>query len=322
VLAVAQPQDGQILLFATNGQRVGTLGRKGSGPGEFQAISGLGWKQDTVWVVDNRTHRLTFFRGNGRLLRTVPLPTTTADSPAPAVRALRSPRLVAVGATGRMLFRASGVPSRTGGRAFTPRRTWIVGAGADGSLGDTVWTEPPNDCRRAVAGAEILLPFCAQPIVEFSSDGSRTIHVREVRHERDSAVVEVTAVAATGRTVFTRQIRVQATHIPESTRDSTAREMRSGEPVVVALQAGYVVPRFYPAIVHVALAGTGDAWLGLRADREATYREWIVIDGNGLSHRTTRLPRNTNPVAAEIRGLWAGVPDEEGVENILLFARP
>ena len=68
---VGQPQDRTIRVYDTRGAYLRTLGRRGSGPGEFQSIDGLGWKGDSLWVSDLALQRITFFNRGGRVLGTV-----------------------------------------------------------------------------------------------------------------------------------------------------------------------------------------------------------------------------------------------------------
>jgi hypothetical protein len=47
-IAVLLPQDGQVRLFDSTGARLAAIGRRGSGPGEFQFPARVGWVADTM----------------------------------------------------------------------------------------------------------------------------------------------------------------------------------------------------------------------------------------------------------------------------------
>jgi hypothetical protein len=59
-LALPQAQDGAVRLFSQAGASVGSFGRRGEGPGEFQSLFRLGWHGDTVWVVDHLHSRISY----------------------------------------------------------------------------------------------------------------------------------------------------------------------------------------------------------------------------------------------------------------------
>lgn len=60
----------RVLVHGAQGQRLGTLGRRGSGAGEFNLPSDAGVAPDgTLWVLDAGNFRLQAFDGEGRFLR-------------------------------------------------------------------------------------------------------------------------------------------------------------------------------------------------------------------------------------------------------------
>ncbi len=57
-------------MFDRHGQHVRTIGRQGSGPGEFAQVVGLDWAPDgTLWVVDPGNARISLFDTAGAYLR-------------------------------------------------------------------------------------------------------------------------------------------------------------------------------------------------------------------------------------------------------------
>jgi hypothetical protein len=77
----AQQQNGEILVldglaklvhrFDATGRHLGTFGREGAGPGEFNLPSRLHLANDEVWVSDARLQRLTVFDRQGRSPRVI-----------------------------------------------------------------------------------------------------------------------------------------------------------------------------------------------------------------------------------------------------------
>lgn len=64
---VAQRMVGEIAVLDYSGRRVGTIGGKGEGPGEFQFIWAMGIISDTVWVADDGNRRVTFIGPDGSI---------------------------------------------------------------------------------------------------------------------------------------------------------------------------------------------------------------------------------------------------------------
>jgi hypothetical protein len=70
---IAQPQDHEVRVFDSRGRFLRTVGRRGSGPGEFRSIGALGFRGDTLWVTDPVQYRISLFDPDGRLARSVRL---------------------------------------------------------------------------------------------------------------------------------------------------------------------------------------------------------------------------------------------------------
>jgi hypothetical protein len=60
-IAVSQWESAQVQIFSSEGRHVRTIGRQGSGPGEFRRIARIGFKGDSLWVSDYELSRITMF---------------------------------------------------------------------------------------------------------------------------------------------------------------------------------------------------------------------------------------------------------------------
>jgi len=76
---VAQRVVGEIAVLDYSGRRVGTIGGKGEGPGEFQFLWAMGIISDTVWVSDDGNRRVTFIAADLSIIGDVPF------NPAPSL---------------------------------------------------------------------------------------------------------------------------------------------------------------------------------------------------------------------------------------------
>lgn len=65
--------EGKIYRIGSDGSVVETLGRKGEGPGEYQAIDAILLRGDSILVSDGRLQRMTLLSPDGEVLTTRPL---------------------------------------------------------------------------------------------------------------------------------------------------------------------------------------------------------------------------------------------------------
>jgi hypothetical protein len=68
LLYVTQRQEATVTVLTLEGRLVRRFGARGDGPGEFQSVSGLGFRHDSLWVMDNQLGRLSWFGLNGEFL--------------------------------------------------------------------------------------------------------------------------------------------------------------------------------------------------------------------------------------------------------------
>src|SRR5688500_11355901 len=65
------PNDQMVRRFSAAGDPLGTIGRRGGGPGEFSNPLLIGWLGDTLWVYDGAIYRFSLFTPGGDFIRTV-----------------------------------------------------------------------------------------------------------------------------------------------------------------------------------------------------------------------------------------------------------
>ncbi len=61
-----------ITAVTPEGRFVRRIGRRGSGPGEFEGHNASGWRNDSLWVLDATLGRLSWFDRSGELLGSLP----------------------------------------------------------------------------------------------------------------------------------------------------------------------------------------------------------------------------------------------------------
>ena len=55
----------EVMLLDSKGMKIRSIGRKGSGPGEFQRPVSGGRLNDSIWVIDGSQRRMAFFTSAG-----------------------------------------------------------------------------------------------------------------------------------------------------------------------------------------------------------------------------------------------------------------
>jgi hypothetical protein len=75
---VAAANGQEIAIFDASGKPAKRIGRKGKGPGEYQFISMMTAVGDEIHVFDDRNATLTVLNSNGRVIRTMAMPTVLA----------------------------------------------------------------------------------------------------------------------------------------------------------------------------------------------------------------------------------------------------
>src|SRR5690606_13882612 len=70
-IAISQTQDHVVRFFDADGEHLGEFGGDGSGPGEFDSPTRLGWIGDSLWVYDPGLRRVTVLTSAREFARTV-----------------------------------------------------------------------------------------------------------------------------------------------------------------------------------------------------------------------------------------------------------
>ncbi len=79
---LGQVGEQEILMYSADGAFMRTVGRLGSGPGEFRELARFGVLGDTLWAIDWGTRRLTRFGTDGAVLDDAAFePFVTGDDP-------------------------------------------------------------------------------------------------------------------------------------------------------------------------------------------------------------------------------------------------
>jgi hypothetical protein len=321
-IAVAQQQDGAVLLFNSRGVRVGAFGRKGEGPGEFRALNALGWIGDTLWVLDNRLRRITYLTERGTHLRTTAVPVSLLDGRGlRGVDTFRGPRLESVYPDGMLLMRAARVSAAPpgAGTGTVGVRSWLLRVTVAGEVEDVVAQAPEDPCHLRTTTAEMIIPLCPQPLLAAAPNSSR-IAVITMQVNGARSTYALTVLSGEGDTVFTKSVPIVAEPVARAKRDSVLADLREGEAVFRQMAGTVPIATHQAPVSRLAVSALGDVWVGLHAPAGATLRPWQVFDASGRNRGMVWIPRDASPFAPEARGIWSSHETLDGVEGIRLYS--
>ena len=339
-LVVPLPQDRQIRMYDSSGARIAAVGREGSGPGEFQSLSSMGWTADTLWVFDIAQRRVTFIAPDGQVLRAAALP-AAADRSA---RLQNSDHTVgyfapsAIGADGSMTGEARTLPP-TETRATWPGRAvlHIPAERADSSLEPEgghrqarIVAQPPayEDPRwyMEASGFGNYVPFGARAIVAYANDG-RFAYLTTELGEDGRGTFTLTVFDAAGDTTLARSYPFEGIAIPARVRDSALaafipaegrpREGPADLPQRFQDMARERMPGFYPPVMAMVLGLDDSIWLTMRDTADA--RRALILNGDGDPLGSLSLPPRMTIRQATSTHVWVTQTDEDGLASVLRY---
>ena len=197
----------EIRVFDTTGIHLGTIGREGSGPGEFRSLEAMGFIGDTLWSIDGDLRRLSFFSPNGTLLVTLPY-----EPVSPAIGdgvQFFYPYFKALLDDGSVLgFGGSAARDIASGKvAASP----LLRMARSGATHDTLGWVPIGNAHMIMRSERRTMyrvqPYSDAPLTIYGPEARRVYIVhRPAAARADSEHVTVTALTATGDTAFVTRV--------------------------------------------------------------------------------------------------------------------
>ncbi len=307
-IAVANSGTREVRLYDAEGVHLRTLGRRGSGPGEFEGMSwiGLGGR-DTIVVYDVLLRRATWLSPEGGLVRTLPLdPVGEGGFPEP------------IGLTGTGLVMRSGF-DRQFGRGERRDTMHLYRYDHLGAVGDSLASYPGRErfFYNAPDGS-----FAMQFTPIYGRDGFASVRGdRLVAGASDAFEIDVFDGGG-----LTLRIRAQPRIRPVQ-RDDV-------EVIRARLRAG--IPEMFrearlAAIDELPVRETLPAFEGLRVDSErwiwirdaarhlGDVQRWLILDPDGVPTAHLEAPRDLEVFEVGPDYLLGRERDADGVERILAY---
>ena len=321
--------EAEIRRWSPEGAPAGSVGREGEGPGEFQAVAGLGFFGDSLWVWDRRGYRVSYFDKDGNFLGSVSPRVeigTMEESPPRPSSPLRDGTFLGVSpgwshgiATGTLTEAPYALLDSDGqrlatiwSRAYLPRDVFAILA--DDGVGGSFSSQPFGDDSRTAVGERGLL------VLE-----------RRVWTGTGEPTVQVSRIDFNGDTLFTAAIPYEPVPLQGERFDSvlaTLTESWTGRSGPFSASAADVRealyrPQYLPAVNAIMEAGDGTIWLRrfdpIVSESGEPTTEWWVLDPDGAPLARALTPSGLSVRAISQDAVWGVERDELDVEYIVRY---
>jgi hypothetical protein len=309
-LLVLQPRESAVRVFSLDGTPSGTIGRSGSGPGEFINPNVMGWNGEDMYIIDTSNSRVTFLSSTGDGTATwSPRYEPTATNPLrPGPVALMKNRALLVSDRGLSAPRTGTGPhfqtyylsDSTG----TPIRRYVA--------------RPVDNSMFAVTHPDLgglygPQPFGDDPVLAVHPSGSFAVVVERATAgaRSDTISVMVTLVGPEADTVARTSHKVLATRLLDAEYEAAVRyritlvlEGAAGTGITSRPRAEQAVrrelyrPSHHSPVGRVIVAGNGTIWLELQEASDSSFSEWLVLNERGKA-----IARARGPHGARIRDM-------------------
>jgi len=322
-IAITQSQDNNVRVFAPDGTLHATVGRAGSGPGEFQFISRVGWLGDTLWVVDPAQQRISFFGPDLAFVRSIQTP-VARPAPADSARLPDFPFVLPIGVypDGDLLATVMTAAGQVHS-SFDASTTPLARVSPDGIVRRLVARIPPNPGSIRVENETGIFtmqtPFFASPHFDGAPDASRIGFVTTDVDGSNAGTFHVWVIGSEGDTLVSRRFPFTGVPIPGSVADSV-KELRASRAQIPAMQRAIrelELPPVYAPVEGILMGRDHSIWIQLRAVED--MRPWLVLDAQGAILDTIRLARNVRIRVADQQTVWATATDEVDVQSVVRY---
>jgi len=312
-IAAVQTQGYTIALFSSEGKPLGSVGRRGSGPGEFASIATFGSTGDAIWAYDPLLARITWVSAAGSVVRTVK---------APSISLLRRhhpgylrPTPAGIGSGDTMIVTAD----RRASAGSSPFLT-SMGFGGSGVFRlsrDSVFaqllatTEPTPACVASGPTSAAAIPYCTGALLGVAPNGRG---VAVVTFDGPTlSPSHVHSIGARGDTTFSRTLSVPPVRIPGRILDSVLAPLRSD-----AKYRRQLIPPKYFAPIRQVLAGMdGSVWLEEHTDTDR--RQWLILARDGRTVGRLNLPGALRVMLVTVGEFWGVELDEDDVPAVVRY---
>ncbi|WP_310569501.1 hypothetical protein [Gemmatimonas sp.] len=306
-IALTLRQDFQVRIYDTSGRRIAAIGRRGSGPGEFQTPQVQGWNADTVWIYDFGLRRHSFFTRTGQLVRVTPL--ETAQRQVRVINEGSEARLVdfspsARRADGSLL--GAGTILRTSGGARSARELVVASYSTDGTARKLASLEADPRWEQALASTNM---------VATSPNGDEVLAVSVSDLSLTGSSVLLSRMSASGSVLSSTRLPYRGLEYPAARRDSI---LRRGVGVDRSRSVpSSMVPSVIPPVWGALLRNDGMALLTMQDTPDSL--KVVMVDRKGVVRGEFRLPKGHELLAARDAHVWLRTCNSDDIVSLVRY---
>lgn len=318
---VLQKGEQEIRMFDSSGRHLRTIGRRGGGPGEFEALQSFGLLRDTLWSIDANLRRVSLFTVMGKLLATIPFESATPKLSAGGkfffsypMALLRDGTVLGFGGTAASAIAAGLVTTAPILRLTRSGRTidtlgWVSVRNADMIL------------RSAKATMYRKQPFTDVPLTVYAATAERVYVVeRQVATTLAPNYYRVTAIRPNGETAWVKRyaytpIRLEPS-VADSVRRSLGQALRHRFPQQEIDRAMFV-PAFQTPITGGIAGEDGTLWL--RREDTGDSVEYAVLGDDGEERARVRVARQVQLKWVSGSTAWGAELDDNDVPALVRY---
>jgi len=321
LMAFSQPQVREIVAMTPAGKVAWTFGGEGDGPGEFRSMGRIGWRGDTLYVVDPAVQRVTYVSKAGELLATQ---SWTPPALEPGLFSSGPWNILRDGTAATLPGYAADALAE--GRI---RRIPLLRVSPDGAVLDTLALVSQEGSQLALGDRNqpffTVNPFSDATLFAFRPDGEGVVVVeRRVPFTPDAAAFQVTYIDAVGDTVYSRSYRYQPEVMEAGVYEETLRglweDLGGGDGPFSRLEVERAVPRppYHVPVTSVRVGRDGRVWLRgqPRGDHQV---EWSVINAAGALEAELLLPARLTVLYADSESIYGMSEDRLDVPSLLHY---
>lgn len=323
-IIIAQPLERLVKILSPAGALHRRFGRHGRGPGEFESISAIGLKGDSIFVSDSELRRVTIFDPAGALAKVLNIASPMLGTP-PRIYFATAPEVLFD--DGSALVKPELPPAHL---VLPDASVPFLRISPEGLILDTLaWAKPAASTYvPVISGASRVFvqpPFPDDDIVVLCPDASGLVLIRRpVPTSTQATTFVVMKKAPDGRVLY--ETRISYTPIP-LTDDiiqgvlgpNAAKWLERGvstDDVKQALRRASHLPRYLPPVTEALATHDGGLWIRLE-NVAAEMTRWLGFDAAGHPVGTLTAARALSIRAARGSRLIAVERDTLDVEYIV-----